>query len=725
MKATTIFCIFLALTVKTPAQQNYPLTKTVDSSDIDWGVKLPDPYRWLEDLNNQEVQTWFKLQADYTNTLLAKIPGQDKLLQELKDLNKLSTAVYTPVAKAGGKYFYRKQLPGEQAAKFYYRQGPQGEERLLFDPQRYIAGQTMNYSPVVSVDGTRVILNLSKAGAEIADVHVLDVTTAAFLPDTIPHTWGGAFAGPNNTDILYTQTPNYDVHDTSFKRNNPTKLHVIGTPLSTDITIASSQKNPEIVSPVAFPDVFVYTDCPFIFLSIGSADRNLTLYYAPKSALKSEHVSWKPLTKTADQIKRFFPHGHDIYFLTSKGNPKFQITKVDLNAPNLARWTTIARGEGDWKISDVLFVQTKDYLVFNKAKNELVIQPYAYEFTTGKLTKIDVPLQGNVYGAAGLSTSNTVFSKEDDEILIINSGWSTPLNFYSYNVKTRTFQEGIFHTNYSYPSLGNIASKEIEVPSYDGTMVPLSLVYDKTKLKKDGSNICFLYGYGAYGSILSPVFNASHLLLLSRGVIIATAHVRGGGEKGDDWHLDGMKSTKHNTWKDFNACAEYLIQQKYSSPAKMSAGALSAGGILLGRAITERPDLYKAIIVRVGWLNATRTEFSPNGAGNIPEFGTVKDSLQFRALLEMDAYQHIGKGVRYPAQLITTGWNDQRVSSYFPAKFAAKMQAQSGTENPVLLYVDYGAGHFGASTKESQFAQTVKEDAFLLWQCGDPDFQVR
>lgn len=704
------------------AQYQYPPTKTVDSADTWWGVTVPDPYRWLEDIKNPEVENWFKTQADYTNMQLAKIPGQGKLISELKTLDNLQSASYMPVAKAGGKYFYEKRLPGEQTYKLYYRQRANGKEMLLFDPQKYVEGKTYDYSPVVSNDGSRIILNLSEAGAEIGDDHILDVATGKFLPDIIPHAWGGSFAGENNTDIIYLQAPGYDVHAEDFRKNTPCKLHVTGTPLSSDIILASSAKNPNLVSSVVNPGIAVYKDCPYIFLNIGSVETNLTLYYAPKSELKSSNIHWKPLTAKADEVKKFFPNGKDFYFLTSKGNPQFKIEKINLDNPDLSRATTIAEGKGDWKISDIDFVHTKDYLVFNKSKNELVAKPYAYEFKTGKLSEINVPLKGNVYGSGAMEN---FFSIDDNEILLINSAWTIPFNYYSYDVQSKKLYTDIFTVKYNYPNLENLVYEEVEVPSYDGTLVPLSIVYDKTKLNKDGSNSCFMKGYGAYGISYPPSFGAEDFPLLNRGVIMAYAHVRGGGEKGNDWHLAGKKTTKPNTWKDFNYCAEYLIKNKYTSPGKFGIEGASAGGILIGRAVTERPDLYKVAIPKVGCLNALRMEFTPNGPGNIPEFGTVKDSVEFHALLEMDAYQHIKKGVKYPAQLITTGWNDPRVNSYIPAKFAAKMQAANGSQNPVFLDVNYAGGHFGGSTVDEQYAQTAKEYAFLLWQCGDPDFQFK
>lgn len=723
--------IFFFLALMTPGifasgqAWQYPATKTVDVRENLWGREIKDPYRWLEDIKNPEVETWFKTQAEYTNTQLAKIPGQGKLISELKTLDNLQSASYMPVAKAGGKYFYQKKLPGGQISILYYRQGASGKEMLLFDPQKYIDGKTMNYYMQVSSDGSSVILNLSEAGTETGDVRVIDVTTGKLLPDILPHS-GGWFAGSSNNEILYLESKNYDVHDTANAFDVPCKLHVLGTPVASDMLIASSQKNPDLLSRSEFPYVSLFGNCPYMFLRPSSVERNLTIYYAPASELKSGNIHWKPLTTKADEVRQFFPRGIDFYFLTTKGNSNFKIATTNLENPDMANATTIAEGDDDWKI--LSFDQAKDYLIYNKSKNGLIVKPYAYEFKTGKLSEINVPLKGNVYGAA-FSSNMYGFGEaapgEDNEILLINSGWTIPVNFYCYDLQSKKLNADIFFVKYNYPNLDNIVYEEVEVPSHDGALVPLSILYDKTKLKKDGSNVCLMLGYGAYGMTFGPYFDATDLPLLNRGTVIVTAHIRGGGEKGNDWYLAGKKTTKPNTWKDFNACAEYLIKNKYTSPDKFGISGGSAGGILIGRAITERPDLYRVAIPKVGCLNALRMEFSPNGPGNIPEFGTVKDSVEFCALLEMDAYQHIREGVKYPAQLITTGFNDPRVESYIPAKFAAKMQMNNGSQNPVFFDVNYAGGHFGGSTMDERFVQTAKEYAFLLWQCGHPEFQIR
>ncbi len=234
-----------------------------------------------------------------------------------------------------------------------------------------------------------------------------------------------------------------------------------------------------------------------------------------------------------------------------------------------------------------------------------------------------------------------------------------------------------------------------------------------------------LTGYGAYGTTLSPKFNYTLIPFLQRGGIYAIAHVRGGGEKGNAWHLGGMKTTKPNSWKDFNACAEYLIANKYTSSEKLGCTGSSAAGILIGRAVTERPDLYKVAIPKVAVLNVLRFVIGKNAQGNYYEFGTVTDEIEFKALVEMDALYHIRNNTKYPAHLITTGYNDPRVPSSLVSKFAARLQAANDPTIPSLLYVDYNAGHFGADNLTDYFKQLANEYGFLFWQCGNPDFQPK
>jgi prolyl oligopeptidase len=255
------------------------------------------------------------------------------------------------------------------------------------------------------------------------------------------------------------------------------------------------------------------------------------------------------------------------------------------------------------------------------------------------------------------------------------------------------------------------------VPSHDGVRVPLSIVYRKG-LKRDGSHPLLLDGYGSYGITYDPNFSAMRLAWLERGGVFAAAHVRGGGEYGESWHQAGQKATKPNTWKDFIACAEYLVKEGYTSPEHLAGSGTSAGGILIGRAITERPDLFRAAVPRVGVMNALRTEHEPGGPANIPEFGTTAKEDEFRALREMDAVAHVRPGVRYPAVLLTAGINDSRVEAWQPAKMAAVMQEQKVPERPVLLRVAFDAGHGMGLTKAQRAAEMADIYGFLLWQLG-------
>ncbi len=710
------FSAIIIATSTLNAQYQYPKSKTVDVMETHWGMKINDPYRWIEDIKNPDVIAWFKAQSEFTNAQLAKIPGQDKLIQEFKDLDAMRSVRYLPVAKAGGRYFYEKRLPGEQVNKFYSQDIKSGKESLIFDPQTYVAGKTFDFETFVSDDGSRIIFSLGEAGNEVSDVHIYDVKSGKFLPETIPLALGPSFVLGSNNQITYTKLKNYDVHDPETLLNMPCKIHVIGTPVASDKIIASASTHPELnAQPQELLTLLTFPNSPYLFMGRFTVEKNLTIYFAPKSDLNQKKINWKPLTSVSDEIQNIVAYGDDLYLLSSKGNPHFDILKTNLKNPDLKKAEVVFKGNSEWKISKIY--AARDFIVINKSKNELVIKPSFYNLKTGKISSPEINLEGNI------KAKN--FSTQDNEILLTNSGWHIPNQFSTLDMETEKITKNPFEIVYNMPFLKNLVVEEIEVKSHDGAMVPLSIIYDKTKVKRDGKSIGYMFGYGSYGTSLTPSFRMEFIPFLTNGAVVAVAHVRGGGEKGNDWHLGGRKTNKPNTWKDFNACGEFLIQNKYVSLQKLAISGGSAGGILIGRAVTERPDLYRVAIPTVGMMNTLRTEFEPNGPANISEFGTVKDEMEFKALLEMDAYHHIKKGEKYPALLVTTGFNDPRVASYNPAKFAAKMQNENGSEHPIFLDVNYTAGHFGGSTIDEYYAEEAKKLAFILWQCGDPDFQIK
>lgn len=716
VKNQLILVFLLASIVATAQTFKYPVTSVRPVTDVYFGTKVTDNYRWLEDLKDPDVQAWLKAQSDYTNSILASVKGSQTILSELKASHTQISPEFVPIGKTAGRYFYGKLLPGEQVQKIYFRNGINGKEVLLFDPQTYIQGKTFEFSAQVSSDGSKLMLGLYEAGSELGDIRIMDIETRAFLPDVLRHSRPISFAGESSTDVIYYEYKSYDISDPKNRLNIAAKLHVLGSPTQSDLVLASADKYPDLLQPSDLPSIAVLKNSPYIFLSRSNVDRNRNRYFAQKNDLKKNRIEWKRLTATQDEVKDILVKGTDAYFLTSRGNPNFKLLKASLNKPGLENAKVVVEGVDGWKIDYAAL--TRDYLVFNKSKNGLIAKSMAYELRTGKLAEIAAPQRSNVY-------FNNL-SDEDNEILLVSNGWNTPEIVRSYDLTSKRFFRGVFDSSYDVPELKNVAFEEVEVASHDGVMVPLSIVYDRTRLKKDGGNIAVMDGYGAYGRTpLVPGFRPETLPLLKRGVVLAYAHVRGGGEKGNSWYLAGRKTTKPNTWKDFNACADYLIKNKFTSAEKLGVTGTSAGGITIGRAITERPELYRVAIIRVGLLNSLRMEFSPNGPANIPEFGTVTLENEFRALLEMDPMHQVKPGVKYPAQLISAGINDSRVACYIPAKFAAAMQANTVSNNPVLLDINYAGGHFGGVTEDAFFEQTAKEYAFLLWQTGDPEFQRR
>ena len=313
-------------------------------------------------------------------------------------------------------------------------------------------------------------------------------------------------------------------------------------------------------------------------------------------------------------------------------------------------------------------------------------------------------------------------NRELDGVWISTDSWTRGSGILSYDPQTRSFSDTGLQPKGKFDEVPGYESEEVMVRSHDGVLVPLSIVH-RSGIALDGTNPTLLTGYGAYGSSSGVYFDPTRLAWLEKGGVYAVAHVRGGGEFGKQWHLAGQKLTKPNTWKDFIACAEYLVEKKFTSPPRLAGKGGSAGGILIGRAITERPDLFGAAVINVGCTDMIRMETTPNGVPNIPEYGSTKSEEGFRGLYAMSALHHVEDGVRYPAVLLTHGINDPRVDPWMSAKMTAKLQAATSSGKPVLFRVDYEAGHGIGSTKEQYRKETADTWAFLLWQFGVKEFQ--
>ncbi len=694
------------------AQWNYPPTKTVDASDTYFGRTYNDPYRWLENLKDKDVEAWFKAQAKLTDGLLAKIPGRDALVQEWEKLDKLRPAAFSEITYEHGRVFYKKTLGGENVGKLYFREGWNGEEKLLLDPATYKAGETTTMNSFIpSWDGKYVAIGFTSGGAEWSELRVLDVEKRTLLPESIYPSYGACGWSKDSKSFFYDAGKVTDTKSLEIQLSRKTKLHQLGTKVATDRDILSDESNPELgITPKESPEASIDESFPdYIIGSVSTVQNEMLLYYAPISELQHKKIKWDVLCKPSDNLVRGFAFHEDfIYAVTHTGAPKYKVIRTNVKHPDWEHAETVIPEKAD---SIQSITKSKHYLLVVYS-NGVVDRLVKYDLATGKLSEIKLPSSGTV----GVSCPDW----KTDRCLVDITSWTHPLTIYDFDAQKDSFAKSLFNTDVKYPGFENLVSEEVEVPGHDGVMIPLSIIHKK-RIPMNGSNCCILDGYGAYGISAQPHFSILHSLA-NRGVVMAIAHPRGGSEKGEAWYKAGYKTTKPNTWKDFIACAEYLVKKGYTSHGKLSGTGTSAGGILISRAITERPDLFAAAVCNVGCANAMRMEFSPNGPSNTPEFGTVKDPVECLALFEMDGVQHVQKGVKYPAVMGVGGWNDPRVAPWEPGKFVAALQAATASGKPVLLKVNYDNGHF-TEEKTVTFKNFASQDAFLLWQTGHPDFQ--
>ncbi len=708
--------LFLALLALLPlpchASWDYPPTKTVDASDTYFGTTYKDPYRWLEDLKAKDVEAWFKAQADLTDGLLAKIPARDALAQEWLALDKLKPASYQSIDYENGRVFYKKTLGGENVGKLFFRAGWNGAEKLLFDPGTYKTGVVTTIQSIVpSWDGKHVVIGLSSGGAEYSELRILDVDRAMLLPGSVYPSYGPFGWTRDNESFFYDAGKVTDIKSLEIELNRKTRLHKLGTDFSADPDIFSNETNPELgIEPKEFPNASIDESYPdYILGQVGTVQPELRIFYAPVSEMKHEKIKWDVLCRPSDNLVRGMAFYRDhVYAITHAGAPKYKVIRTSVKQPDWQHAETIIPQAPD----SIQYITKSKHYLFVIYSNGVVGRIVKYDLATGKTEEVKLPGSGSV--------DMICPDFKSDHCLVYITSWTSPVTIYDYEADKGTFAKSVFNTDVSYPGFQDLVSEEVEVPGHDGTMIPLSILHKKG-IPMDGSSSCILDGYGAYGISQTPHFTVRHSVA-TRGVVLAFAHPRGGSEKGEAWYKAGYKTTKPNTWKDFISCAEYLVKKGYTSRDKLAGTGTSAGGILISRAITERPDLFKAAICNVGCANAMRMEFSPNGPVNTPEFGTVKDPVECSALFEMDGVQHVQKGVKYPAVMGVAGWNDPRVAPWEPGKFIAALQADTASDNPVLMKVNYDNGHF-TEEKLVTFKNFAGQVAFLLWQTGHKEFQ--
>lgn len=696
------------------AQSVPPPTERHEVTETFYGQTVTDPYRWLEDWHEGKAAEWLKAQDTYTRSVLDTIPGREKFLARVKSLDTSSTRVRS-AQLWGGKLFYLKADPGADNVKLYVEEGD--HERLLVDPQ-LLTKNGVHYSIdyyVPSLDGALVAYGISAGGSENSVVHVLETATGKQFPDSIDRCRFGVSGWlPGNKAFLYNRlqkmTP--DMPATAYEQRSRMFIHELGQDPGKDRFVFGYGYSPDLKIGDNDLSFASYSPAsPYYFGIVAHGTQNeQTAYYVPVNELKSNPIPWKKLFDVDDAVVRFDVHRDDIYLVTHKNKPRYEVTRTSLKNPDVAHAAVVVPA------SEVV-IQEVDV-----AADAVYIRDLDGGIGRMRRLSFDGHIE-SVSPGEGQSAQEISVTPTESGALIHAVSWTTSPRWLKYDPRTKSAPDTGIQAPFPVDTSA-YTTDEVKAQSADGTMIPVSVIHARN-LVLDGTHPTHLIGYGAYGISYDAFFDPVWIAWLERGGVIAFAHVRGGGEYGEEWYRAGYKLTKQHTIDDFIAAAQYLIANKYTSAQRLSGEGTSAGGVLIGGAITQRPDLFAGALIRVGCSDILRQEFTPNGPPNIPEFGSVTDPDGFKALYAMDAYQHVKDGTAYPGVLLTAGINDPRVDPMQPAKMAARLQAATSSKRPVLLRVDYDAGHGMGSTRGQHDLEYADEMSFLLWQFGDPDFQPK
>ena len=708
----------LATTLAAAAPAPPPVAPVIPVTEDYFGTAVTDNYRYFEDLKSPRVQEWMRGQADYARAVLDSLPGRKALLERVTAIDRTLVTVLD-VQQRGTRYFYQKRRPEDQVPKLYYRDGLKGAEHLLLDPAKLGTARAHAaldfYAP--SWDGQLLAYGVSLGGSEDSVLHMLEVSGKRPFREAIDRTSLSVVAWlPDNSGFFYLRynPPTPDMKPAERLYNARTYLHAIGANPNGagDPAVFGRGVAPDLEVPEG-QGTFILTapDSPY---ALAVANQNLdqnpsTLYVAPLNGIRGAETPWRRIAEVTDEVTQFQLQGQYLYYLTSKGAPRFRLARLDLADPDLARAAVVVP-ESRAVLTGFAIASDGIYLSARDGAATRILRSSA---DGARQQRVPAPFEGTASIAAADSRQSGA--------LIDLSGWVEPPQIYRYDpASDATTVAGLKAVTPLDTS--QFTAEEVLATSYDGTRVPLSIVHQKAAAR-DGARPTLLFGYGAYGISYDPYFSPMYIAWMEHGGVIAVAHVRGGGEYGEDWHKGGEKLTKLNTVFDFLSCAEYLVSAHYTAPRYLAGQGASAGGILIGGAITWRPELFAAAIDLVGMTDTLRFETTSNGPPNTGEIGSVSTEEGFHGLYAMSAYAHVHDGTAYPAVLLHTGANDPRVEPWIIAKMAARLEAASSSGKPILLDVDADAGHGIGSQREQTRRLWVDQMAFALWQFGDPAFQ--
>ncbi|MGH7740434.1 MAG: prolyl oligopeptidase family serine peptidase [Candidatus Eiseniibacteriota bacterium] len=668
--------------------------------DTFWDTAVREDYRWLENWSDPEVKSWVDGQNTYTRDVLDKLPQRPEIFERIQSLNRSITPHYRDLVYRGTALFAMKDQPPKNQPLIVRLESPDDTTRQnvivdcnLVDPS---GNTTINfYEP--SLDGSKIAVSLSQGGTESGDLHIYDALTGKPLEDVIPRVNGGTAGGSvawnaDGTGFWYTRYPRKGERpDEDLDFYQQVFFHKLGSPESEDKYVIGK----------GFPKIAE--------IALQSSDDGKRVLIDVRNGDGGEHGFWlKQPSGSIVAVAGFKDRavqaefgGTGLFLMSLKESPNGSVLRVPFERPAIVSAKTIVPAS-DIAIESIHVSGTRLYV------QDIVGGPSQirmFSFTGAPLGKLPLPPVVSVGGFARFKAS---------QVLIERQSYTEPPKWMRYDPAAG----GLTPTALEMKSPADYSDIEVRreiAVSKDGTKVPMNILMKKGTVL-DGHAPALIYGYGGYGLSERPYFSSSRRLWLEQGGVYAVANIRGGGEFGDAWHLAGNLTHKQNVFDDFAACAQHLVDRKYTTPERMACQGGSNGGLLMGATLVQHPELFGAVISSVGIYDMLRVELSPNGLFNTTEFGTVKDSAQFRALMDYSPYHNVKDGTQYPALLLLTGVNDPRVTPGNSFKFAARLQA-SGTTKPVLLRTSMTTGHIGTplAARNQELADIY---SFLFAQLG-------
>lgn len=676
-------------------QENSLVARRDDVSEVLHGIRVDDPYRWLEDISNPEVVSWMDTQDAHARTILNQMPGVEDLKKRFAQLYYVDS-VSAPVRR-GNAFFYSRRHADKEKAIHYVRQGRDGAEEVLLDPNTMSEDGSVSVGFVVaSWDGTKVAYSVRENNADESVMYVMDVATRNVSTiDVIPGIkYSRAVWTPDGSGFYYVYLPTVEGVDVADRPGlMEIRYHKLGTPHADDILVRESLKDPKV-----FMGVDLSRDGRWLFMTHAHGWNRSDIYVRDLSKPGSDFV---PVVVGQPNLYYTMTHQNELFIMTNEDASRWRVMKTNLNAPERKNWKEIIPEFADGSVIENAQI-IGGRLVLTITKD--VVSDMRIHDLSGKLLRdIELPGVGSTFGMTG--------NPEDDEAYFSFQSFTVPNRIYRTSIATGTTSLWAQVEVPVDPS--PYVVEQVFYPSKDGTQIPMFIIR-RADLVMDGTTPTLLYGYGGFNVTMYPYFMASIYPWLEAGGVYAVANLRGGGEYGKDWHFAGARENKQNVFDDFIAAAEYLVEKKYTSPKNLGIRGGSNGGLLVGAVMAQRPELFGAVVCAVPLLDMLRYHLFGSGKTWIAEYGDPENAEDFKILHSYSPYHQLKQGTAYPPFLMLAADSDDRVDPMHARKMVAALQHAQASKDPILLRVERNAGHGGADMVKNSVEKDAEMYAFLL-----------